>query len=46
MIAWVYLIRQPASVGRFLEFTAQAQSGEDLDLQLQPDNHLYFSGRF
>lgn len=42
VLAWVYLAAQPASAGHFFQITSQSAVGNDFDLQIQTDNHVYF----
>ena len=42
VMAWVYLTNQPSVMGHTFYVAGDSQSGDDLDLQIQTDNHVYF----
>jgi hypothetical protein len=42
ILAWVNLAALPSTEGRYFSIAGESQPGNDLDLQLQNDNRLYF----
>ena len=42
IVAWVYLDMQPATAGRILYIAGRSQAGNDMDLQIDPDNITRF----
>jgi hypothetical protein len=42
MVAWVYLTELPSVAGRYFYISGEPQNGNDLDLQFENDNRLYF----
>lgn len=39
---WVYLTAEPSALGHIVELTAQSQSGNDFDFQIETDNAIRF----
>jgi hypothetical protein len=42
IVAWVFLDAQPSSLGRILYIAGRSQAGNDMDLQIDPDNLTHF----
>jgi len=42
IVAWVYLDIQPSTAGRILYIAGRSQNGNDMDLQIDPDNLTRF----
>jgi len=42
ILVWVYLTAQPSNTGQIFSIVSQSQYGNDLDFQIQTDNHVYF----
>jgi parallel beta-helix repeat protein len=40
--AWIKLNQLPSDAGHFMEIAAKSQSGNDLDFQVETDNHVRF----
>jgi hypothetical protein len=42
VLAWVFLTAQPSTAGHFFAVVGQSHSGNDFNLQIQTDDHIYF----
>ena len=42
IVAWIYLDMQPSTAGRILYIAGRSQNGNDMDLQIDPDNLTRF----
>lgn len=42
IMLWVNLAAEPSTLGHFFQLTAQSQSGNDFDFQIQTDDSLHF----
>lgn len=42
VMAWIYLTEEPSVAGNIFHIAGQSQDGNDFDLQIQPDNGIYF----